>query len=421
MPTTLPAMKGRLGSTDYFLVTMKGRELVDKVTIPKELEGWDDLSVEERYQRDIDYNRVRRMLAPYLATDPDRFFGSIIVAMQNADDITFEPVNAVAKDLPALYNTVARSIGFLTLTGGEILIPLDGQHRLKAVEFAITGRDEQSKDIEGLSPSADLAKEDIAIILLKYDPIRARKIFNKVNRYAKPTSKSQNLITDDDDVIAIITRLVADQVIGGRLVNISSNTLTKRAPEFTTLSTLYESIDCILTENHKIDKTRRPELAKEKLYTSEAIEVWTRLATTIDSFSIALLNKEEGGDEKRREIRADSLLGKPVGQLVLVRAFVKLLDMQKPDGSSFGEEDAVKKLNSIDWSVSNAKWQRVLMNGEKVMSGKTAVSFAADFVVYMCGAKLSEEDRESLLKRYRASFPLDEQANASLPALTSPG
>ena len=32
----------------------------------------------------------------------------------------------------------------------------------------------------------------------------ARKIFNKVNRYARPTSKADNLITSDDDILAIL-------------------------------------------------------------------------------------------------------------------------------------------------------------------------------------------------------------------------
>jgi DNA sulfur modification protein DndB len=418
MATTLAAMRGRLGSTEYYLVTMKARELVDKVTIPKELEGWDDLGVEERYQRDIDYGRVRKMIAPYLATDPDRFFGSIIVAMQNADDITFEPVSQVAKGLPALYNTVAHGLGFLTLTGGEILIPLDGQHRLKAVEFAITGRDEHSKDIEGLTPSSSLAQEDVAVLLIKYDSMRARKIFNKVNRYAKPTSKSQNLITDDDDVIAIITRGVADQVIGGRLVNISSNTLTAKAPEFTTLSTLYESIDFLIGSEHKVDKSKLPEPSKVKLFTAEAIEVWTRLATSIDVFAAALFNKEEEGDDKRREIRSENLLGKPVAQLVLIRAFVTMRASKKADGSAFSEEEICKKLNAINWASGDSVWQGVLMHGDKIMSGKTAVSLATDFVLYLAGVLCSKEEKEALLLRYKASFSKEEQDAIVLPPIS---
>ena len=63
MPTTVPAMKARLGDTDYYILSMKAGELVNNVWIPKELEGWEDMSVDERYQRDINYNRVRKQIA----------------------------------------------------------------------------------------------------------------------------------------------------------------------------------------------------------------------------------------------------------------------------------------------------------------------------------------------------------------------
>ena len=58
MATTVPAMKGRLGNTDYYILSMKAQELVDKVKIPKEMDEWEDESIEERYQREINYHRV---------------------------------------------------------------------------------------------------------------------------------------------------------------------------------------------------------------------------------------------------------------------------------------------------------------------------------------------------------------------------
>ena len=104
MATTVPAMKGRLGDTDYYVLSMKAQELVNKVTIPKKLEGWDDLSVEERYQRDISYRRVRTQIAPYLANDKSRFFGAVIVtAMNFGDVVSFAPLSGGApKGLPGL-------------------------------------------------------------------------------------------------------------------------------------------------------------------------------------------------------------------------------------------------------------------------------------------------------------------------------
>ena len=166
------------------------------------MDDWTELSVEERYQRDINMNRVKNDIAPYLADDPDRFFGSLIVAIMNPEHIQFEPLGEVAKGLPGLYKVSAAGMGFLNLSGGEILVPLDGQHRLKAVKFAITGKDDAGNDLPDIAPSTSLAQEDVTVILVPYQREKARKIFSKVNRYARPTSKAQNLITDDDDIAA---------------------------------------------------------------------------------------------------------------------------------------------------------------------------------------------------------------------------
>ena len=253
MATTIPAIQGKFGSTDYWVTTMKARELASSLTIPKDVSGWEEMSIEEKYQRDIGISRVKKFIAPYLANDPDRFFGSLIVTVINDEGMSFESVTDVA-NLSQLYSTSAAGMGFLTLSGGEVLVPLDGQHRLKAIQFAITGKDDTGKDIPNIDSNSDLANEDVTVIFIRHDPQKSRKIFNKVNRYAKPTSKSQNLITDDDDIIAVITREIANDIIGSRLVNFSSNTLPANALEFTTLSTLYAITKYILeASGHKID------------------------------------------------------------------------------------------------------------------------------------------------------------------------
>ena len=136
-----------------------------------------------------------------------------------------------------------KNMGFLTLSGEEMLIPLDGQHRVKAFEFATTGKDEQGKDIPRLKPNYELGKDSVAVILMRFEGKTARRIFSKINRYAKPTNKGDNLITDDDDPMAVITRrlLGSDGVIPSRLVSLEGNTLNQKAREFTTLATFYEA------------------------------------------------------------------------------------------------------------------------------------------------------------------------------------
>lgn len=416
MATTIAAMKGTLGSSDYFILSMKAKELVEKAIIPSEMEGWDNMSLEEREQRDINYARVKNQIAPYLVSDKDRFFGALIMMAKNFDPENFEPIADVAtKGLPNLYKTQAQLMGFLTLTGGEVLIPLDGQHRLKAIQFAIEGRDEKNKPIDGLSPSSSLSNDDVTVILIPYEDKKARKIFTKVNKYARPTTTGQNLVTDDDDIIAVLSRDIANDqaIIGADLVKYKSNTLTDKDGYFTTLATLAECNEAILKAYfpEKIDRTQPVEDVKKSLYQQKVREVWTFLTESIELFSDALEDKDESGNAKRREIREDYLLGKPVPQFCLVDVFARLT---VPD-TSLSSRDAARKLNAVDWKKDAAEWDRLFMTGGRLITKNRKL--VADILYYRAGGKLDDAAKEDLLGRYKALFPAEEQEGKALPPL----
>ena len=408
MATALPAMKGKFGSIEYYLVTMRAKELAEKLIIPKELDDWADMTIEERFQREINYTRVRKHIAPYLSRDPDRFFGAFIVDIFNPDGVEFEPLDKVIENLPGLYKKAAATFGFLTLDGNEVLVPLDGQHRLAAIRFAISGKDEKQKSIEGLEPNLDVANDYCTVILVKHDPKKSRKIFNKVNRYAKATSKADNLITADDDIVAVITReCVADKILGERLVNYQSNTLTKKAPEFTTLSVLYEATALILEDQHgKIDRTVLPSEADKKLYRDEAVRFWEIVCDKVKIFQQALQHPQEEGDNTRIEIRADLALGKPIVQMALIEAILRL-NAPSDDGASVGLDTICDRINSVDWGVDNSVWQRVLMNGDKVVTGRQAAKFASRFIAYLLGERLHDKEIENLEEIYARLFGSD--------------
>ena len=422
MSTTLAAMKARLGDTNYFILSMKAQELVTMVKIPKELEGWEDLRIEERYQRDINYSRVKKQIAPYLANDGSRFFGAIIVAAMNfnEEDI-FEPLSAMTtKGLPNKYRDDAADMGFLTFKGGEILVPLDGQHRLKAIEFAVTGRDENGRPIADVKPCTQLAQEDVTVILVPYVPQKARKIFTRVNKYARKTTTGQDIVTDDDDIVAVLTREIANDLIGGRLAKYKSNNLTPKDPEFTTLSIVYNCNKEIIAKtfpNGKVDTTQLPDLRESQLYRDKVREVWEVLLQEIEVFAAALSDKEETGDDKRRELRKTNLLGKPVAQECLVNAFMRLTGAP----SNMGDEKACDKLNALPWSITeeNLKvWQGILWTGG--VDGKIITknrNLTTDIIAYLAGEKITNEKKDELLKEYRVLFPEAERAGKKLPQL----
>ena len=423
MPTTVPAMKGRLGNTDYYILSMKAQELVNNVKIPKELDGWDDLSIEERYQREINYARVKKNIAPYLSQNESRFFGAIIVAVQNFTEDSFESLSEmVTKSFPKLYQSAAQDMGFLTFGGGEVMFPLDGQHRLKAIEFAITGRDEKGVDIPQVNPSSQLAKEDVTVILLPYEPRKARHIFTHVNRYAKPTTTGQNIITDDDDFCAVLSREITNDKIGGRLVKYVSNTLNPKNVEFTTLSIIYTCTKKIIEDRFPINSAKsivNPNPDEQALYRREVHSVWGLILDKIDVFSDALNDQEESGDSRRQEIRKTNLLGKPVVQECLIKAFLSLTNNEK-DGLS--DEDACERLNALPWNITEENteiWDRVLWIGG--MSGRIITKnreLTTNFMLYFAGSDFYESKPGLLKDVYLKQFPDSERSSKNLPSRT---
>lgn len=407
MASVLPAMKGKFGSTEYYVLTMPALELTKQLVIPEKIEGWDELSLEERYQREINFNRVKRQIAPYLVSDPDRFFGAFIVMMYKGE-IEFEPINNIYKgNVPKLYSNAAGAFGFLNFEGDEILVPLDGQHRLAALEFAITGKDQNQQSIKDVDPSPSVASDMCTVILVGNDTEKSRKIFNKVNRYAKSTSKADNLITADDDIVAVIVRedLIGEEhCFPSDVVNAKSNTLNQSAREFTTLSTLYEATKSVLENTHgKIRTDRLPAVDVQRLMRAEAKDYWETIVSEIEPIAHLVSDQTENGDNHRREFRRDYVLGKPIAQWALVEAILKLCDEDSITGLRLSLSEACQRVNQLDWRVENERWQNVLMNGQKVMAGKATVNFAAIIIAYWLGKRLDSETLENIQIRHRAS------------------
>lgn len=421
MASTIPAMRGKLGSTEYFIATMKAKDVADKMKAAVEVEGWDDLSLEQKYQREINLKRVKTDIAPYLARDEDRFFGCLIVAVQNGQNMEYEPVKEVTrgKVFSGAHNLAANGLGFLNLTGEEILIPIDGQHRAKALDFAISGKDEQNKELD-FHPNANLAQEDVTLILIRFDTdverAKGRKIFNKVNRYAKNPSKGENLIIDDDDVAAVFSRRMTEpeeELFSGDLVRLAGNTLPDTAGEFTTLSTIYEiNKEILVYKEHPYSRTERPDKETEKLYWSEVESVWKDLIANITHFSHALKDPKKTGNQMRREIREAYLLGKPIGQRVLASAYLELTEKGK-----LTAKQACSRLNNVNWRLDDVMWENILTrDGSRVLSGVSAMNLGKDFVIYLTGKPMDDGDLDKLKRRISP----DEDAGYELPDRVSP-
>ena len=157
------------------------------------------------------------------------------------------------------------------------------------------------------------------------------------------------------------------------------------------------------------DNPTEPELERDKRQI-EISEEWNRLISGIGKWKKALNDPQETGDKARTTLREKSLLGRPIGQLALVKGYAHTCILS---GRNIDRKPLVRKLDSINWNMDADMWKGVLVkpNG-KVMYGVRVANIAAKLIAHLIGAKLSKTDVERILdciygtKRRRKSLPV---------------
>lgn len=398
----IPAIRGKIGSTEYFVATMKASEVVNSVRIPKEMPDWGKESIEDRYQREINYKRVKEQIAPYFAMDEDRFFNALIVDILDPESVKFDKLSDAIKNIPSYMGNLGDNFGILTLNGSERLVPLDGQHRLAALKFALYARDEKDQPIETFHPNAEIGKDDITLILIKHDRVKARKIFSKVNRYAKAVSKADNLIISEDDYMAILSRGIANDTFKS-LVNSKSNTISDKSNDITTLSALYEASIEYISESPiypaKVATDFLPDLATQALWKSEVEKMWDLMLTSIAPLADAIHDPSDEGQSKRVELRETYIIMKPVVQVALVMAVKRMVDV------GVSVKAAFQKAGKLDWRFECTDWDRIAVNpGEKIIAGKQPQKLLSRVIAYRLGEELTAKEQKVLEEQYDGLF-----------------
>lgn len=395
---TLWAQRGTLGTTTYYQAKMTVEDLVNTVGLAIELPEWKDMTPDEKMQREPDLNRVVNEICPYFTEDEDRFFGSLIVDIYKGyEHLEFEPITKFvdSNTLAAAHKIALEDAGFLTLPGREILIALDGQHRLLAMKLSLKGASaisvtmlgnkKMTPQMQALEPHPELATEEVSVIFVEHrDNLKIRKIFNKVNKYARQTGRGQNIITSDDDVYATIARrLFAEGAVlykigKNELVNWTSNTLSERSKQLTTVSALYTIAETMAKDSGWSPKSMpTDEKAIEEAY-EENVEFWKSLLDGMSVYQEYLKLTRE--DKPVSMLRKDNLLMKPVTHMALAHVAF----MAKKKGLEWAK--IVQKLDKVDWSMENPVWFNILVipaAKKKVITGKESIRAAGMVISYM--------------------------------------
>ena len=402
---TFGCIRATMGSTVYYITKLPAGRLIDSVGIAEEMREWPNMTAEEKMQRHCDIRRIVEEIVPYVTTDPDRFFSSLIVDIyEGFENIVFEPLTDVVGALPAAYKMPLQDMGFITLPGKERLIALDGQHRLLSLKIAIRGLmgvpagTKATPMLSDLQPHPELAADELSIILVEHtNTAKIRKIFNKINKYAKQTSRSDNIITSDDDPYSVIIR----RLIGGdgplapvegiNLVNWTSNTLSQRSKTLTTLSAAYSIAETILKDEGFSSK-RLPDDGRLEAAYQRVSSFWRVTLDTVQAFQDYLALTR--ADKPISSLREENLLLKPVTQMALAHA---ALTAQR---KGVAWETVAGKLNSIDWSFTNELWYNILVinrANKRMITGKDSIRGAGAVISYMIlGNRMTRSEVEDV-------------------------
>jgi DNA sulfur modification protein DndB len=418
----IAAIKAQMGSTSYFQTVMRADELAATVKAAMDFPEFETFMAHEKMQREINESRVEQEIVPYLTNSPDRFFGSIIVLAYKPHVFEFESVKDIsgAKFKTKAYEGKENQLGVLTIEGGK-LFALDGQHRLHALRTIINYEKTPHLNRPITGPFRKLvANDQLSVIFLQFESVeKARRIFNKVNRYAKPTSNSTNILTSEDDGYAIITRaLISDddpdkfggsltpplrlhyQSTNKKLIEMEKLSLSNNDESLTTLSVIYNSVKkiCASTGHPNLEEKQvivRPTDDILAVAYDDCATWWTAIMEIFIPFSPDRLNPEHIISGRHYE-RTKSLAYRPKGQEVLIDGLMMAHEKSKLKPSTL-----INRLNLVPMKLGSKPWLGMLVGSNGKMITKNANTAKLLVAYYLIGDRIGAKDLRALEDGWR--------------------
>jgi DNA sulfur modification protein DndB len=320
----LPGIRGNQAGHEYYLVMCPLRHL------PRLFQFEDDgIQPELQAQRVLNKGRVPE-IARYITANADSYVLSSIVGSIDRD-VLFEP---------AAGNVGNAGLGMLKLPISTRLLIHDGLHRRAAIESALR-----------LKP--ELGDETISLVLY-VDPgfRRSEQIFSDLKRHESRSSRSQVILCDGRDELALITKEVIKRVeVFDGMTEMARSKISNRSLKLFTFSGIYHATTILLSNKHGI-------AFAENL--SSATDFWTEVASNIPDW----------GRAKRREVspaelRATYVHSHGIALSALAKAGRSLLQIERGKWRK-----RLAALRKLDWSRSNKQ----LWEGRAMIAGRLSKS-----------------------------------------------
>jgi DNA sulfur modification protein DndB len=359
MMLSFPAMRGRMGRRDYY-ITMVKLSLVPRMF---KFRDWAELPPEQRAQRVIQKSRIPE-ITQYILENEDGYLFSALTASFDC-----EPNFIAVKN--------HEDLGTLEIPFDADLVINDGQHRRAAID-------------EALKENPKLGEETISVVLFPFEDLgRMQQMFSDLNRTARTTSKSLNVLYNQRDVMSQVTLAVTERVQVFRgLVDKDRVSLALRSPKLFTLAAIYDATSALL--GSVVDSNYEEKLAL-------ALDFWDEVARNIPEWE-----KVKNGDLKPMELRQEFIHSHAIVLCAIGSMGQTLVSTYADDWRS-----RLGELRSIDWRRTNQEWQGVAMSGSDVVNRRQNRKDTASYLKLKMGLKLTPQEERSLKGATDISSVLD--------------
>ena len=398
----LPSLKGLIGDWVYYPCLMKFEDIAERIDFADEI--YKSKTLNKMVQRKLK-EKWGRQIKEYLLRQEQRFFNSLIVAVYKGEpnwyDITHLEGNEQldANEIP---DDVVASIGILSLSGGERLFTIDGQHRLMGIK-------------EAIKTKAELGEDELTVIFVAHRAdeaglARSRRLFTTLNKNAKQVSKSDIIALDEDDTMAIIVRQLIERhpmFQAGRIsYNARANLPKRNLTSLTTMVNLYDVLLILFTKVYgkrtkkKLTDARLSDEVLEEHY-EYACDYFNHLVNTFKPLQEFL----DAGDSyetvtaKYRTSGGGSILFRPIGLLILTEIVSTLSPKRQLS-------ECMTMISKLPQGLTDVPLRGVIWNSTGNTINSKGKTLARNLLLYMLDAY--EGDKDELHKSYVNALEVSE-------------
>jgi DNA sulfur modification protein DndB len=398
---SIPALRATMGDWMYYIGVLKLRDVARRISIAEEIHVSETL--QGLLQRQLS-NRSGE-IEQYLLTHPQRFFNALVVGTYGGNPNWYElDVQTDGSALAPLPRAVQGILGVLTLEGSEKLWAIDGQHRVAGIRRAVAANEQ-------------LGDEEICVIFVRgvasgnrhEDPEgfeRTRRLFSTLNQNAKAVSKKDIIALDEDDVVAIVTRLLVEEhrLVHNKVsIGLARQIAVSDRQSLTSIEVLYDVLNRFLRDRSpqrwNESRTNRPDDEVIERYYRRSVEFFEILAQHFKP--LRELAESEPGDKvagKYRHSEGGHLLFRPIGLLMVVRVLRRLMDT----GTSLGE--AMSLISRVPMELTSPPWVGLLWNrvSHRMITSGENIRVAERLLFYGVGGNLNQyrTDIDALRREY---------------------